>query len=113
MTSSVIAFPRPAKVPSAWTFADRVRKVRRELKLTQADFAALIGVGDKAYAAWESGANEPRDLVHAAETLEARTGYDRRWWLGWLDAEIPHPDGPDEGNSGTVRRQGLEHEPAG
>ena len=73
-----------------WGFGDRLRLVRRDLGLTQAEMADRIGVGLKAYSAWESGASRPADLPRTAEHLQETTGIDRTWWLGWGDGS---PDG--------------------
>ncbi|WP_413816755.1 helix-turn-helix domain-containing protein [Microbacterium sp. BG28] len=79
-----------------WTFGERLRKVRRELGLTQGDMAAQLGVGSPAYAAWESGRNQPADLPAVAVKLEHMSGVPRTWFLGWAD-ESPRPDGPGGG----------------
>ena len=99
MTSQVVQLRRPVPV---WTFADRVRKARRSTGMTQAAFAQALGVGDKAYAAWESGANEPEHLHLIAERLETVVGWDKAWFLGWADESTPRPDGP--GGGGRARR---------
>ena len=39
-----------------WTFADRLRKVRRDQGMTQVQFAATIDVDPKRYAQWEAAA---------------------------------------------------------
>lgn len=104
MTSNVAYLP--GTVPM-WTFAERVRKVRRDQGLTQAAFAAQLDVGEKAYAAWESGKNEPASLVDIAVKLEQVTGVPRQWFLGWMDndggpgtagtpAMLPHLDSNQE-----------------
>ena len=68
-----------------WTFADRARKVRRDLKLGQAEMADRLGVGLKAYSAWESGKNTPEDIVTIAVLFERASGVPRTWFLGWID----------------------------
>lgn len=40
---------------------DSVRSTRRSLKLTQAEFAALLGVSPGSVNGWESGRTEPRE----------------------------------------------------
>lgn len=76
-----------------WGFGDRLRLVRRDLGLTQAEMAIRVGVGLKAYSAWESGASRPADPPKTAEHLEAVTGIDRTWWLGWGEGAPPPTDG--------------------
>lgn len=89
----------PAKRRPVWTWADRVRKVRRELGLTQAEFAELTGIHEKTIGAWESGKNVPKHTDETAELLERTTGFDRLWWIGWADA--PFPDDPSTLTSPT------------
>lgn len=81
-------------VPS-WTFADRLRKIRRETGLTQADFAGRIGVGDKAYGAWESGANQPGDIVAVAKRIELAFRVPASWVLGLGPFASGDGGGPD------------------
>jgi len=88
-----------------WTFADRLRKVRRDRKLTIDQMAETLKVGVKAYGAWEAGRNTPSDIANLAVRLERVTGVPRAWFLGWVD-ESPRPEEPD-GDSG-VRPLGLE-----
>lgn len=85
--------------PPAWTFADYLRKARRERGMKQGEIAAKLEVGVKAYGAWESGVNTPRNLPEVAEKLEAVTGYPREWFLGWMD-KAPQPQGPGGIESG-------------
>ena len=70
-----------------------MRLVRRDLGLTQAEMAESIGVGLKAYGAWESGINSPSNIVETAELLERATGIAWSWWLGRGDGG----DGETEG----------------
>jgi transcriptional regulator with XRE-family HTH domain len=90
MTSESIShhFPR-------WTFADRLRKVRREAGLSQAEFAAQIGVKDKAYGAWEIGANNPSDIVAVAQRIELAFGVPAAWMLGLVADEGAPPPPPE------------------
>lgn len=74
-------------------FGDRLRLVRRDLGLTQAEMAIRIGCGLKAYSAWESGQSRPADLPSTAEHLEEVTGIERSWWLGWGEGVTPTPPG--------------------
>lgn len=104
MSSMTDAGGRRTRRPS-WSWSDRVRKVRRELGLTQSEFAALTGFGEKAIGAWESGKNTP-DIATVCVTLEDKTGVEREWWLGWPERGLPDPDGPAV-NSGWIRRELL------
>jgi transcriptional regulator with XRE-family HTH domain len=88
--------PLNARIPQ-WTFADRLRKARQELRWEQEQMAEALGVKRVTYAAWETGRNKP-DLAELVPTLEAITGITRIWFLGWEDTNGPHPDG------GTVTR---------
>lgn len=91
------------------TFGDRLRRVRRELKLSQAEFAEKIGEGAKAVGAWEIGIREPRGAVALAKRIELAYGVPAAWLLG-LDVEpTPGPDGPDATPlpSGVSKRYAL------
>ena len=74
-----------------WTFGDRVRRIRRDHKMTQAEFAVRLGVGDRSVAAWESDRNEPEQIVEMARRIEGAFGVPAAWVLGI--AEGPHPGG--------------------
>ncbi len=94
-----------AMIPQ-WTFGDRIRKIRRQLGMTQGEFAASIDRGPKSVAAWELGTNAPGDAVAVAKRIQVAHGVPATWTLG-LDDENPRPgDGPDGGV--VVRPQGLE-----
>ena len=82
-----------------WTFGDRIRKIRRELRLNQVEFADAIGRGDKAVAAWESGTNAPEDIVSVAKRIQVRFGVSAAWVLG---IDPPPPAGP--GSTVRARR---------
>lgn len=91
----------PGLVPQ-WSFADRVRKVRREvLGLTQDEMATELGVGLKAYSAWEAGKNTPADILDMAGRLQKVSGVPREWFIGWKDE--PAPSGP----AGTKKGAGA------
>lgn len=76
-----------------FSFGERVRKVRRESGMTQAEFAEKLGVGRQAYAAWEVDKNQPPRMVEVAEKLEDLTGVAREWFLGWADNGSPTTPG--------------------
>ena len=92
----------PGQVPQ-WTFDDRIRKVRRGLGLTQEEFAVKLGVGDKRYAAWESGRNTPDDMLSIAKTLEDVSGIDKLWFIGWMDES---PESPTTDTQKAPTREG-------
>jgi transcriptional regulator with XRE-family HTH domain len=87
--------PLNSRVPE-WTFAERLRKARRDLKWTQADMAARLDVKASTYEAWETGRNKP-DVAELAEKLEAVTGITRLWFVGWADSTAPN-GGPGGSN---------------
>lgn len=89
--------PLRATIPQ-WTLAERLRKVRREKKLSQEVFAARLGVKPGTYSAWETGRNVPDRIDELAETLEMATGVSRLWFLGWADSG---PSDPNPGQSVT------------
>ena len=101
MSLNVIQFP--GRIPQ-WTFAERARKVRRDLRMTQQQRADELHVGLKRYSAWESGKNTPDDLAGIAVSFEKVSGVPRTWFLGWND-ENPRPDGP---GGDDVRPLGFE-----
>lgn len=77
--------------PPQWTFADRMRKIRRDvLGIEQADFAQKLGVTRQAYAAWEAARNEPRSILAVARQVEAISGVSAAWILG-VDAPFLAP----------------------
>lgn len=66
-----------------WTLADRLRKVRREIaRMEQRPFAELLGISKETYTAWETGRNEPKNLVSIARRIEVLTGAPAAWLLG-------------------------------
>lgn len=72
----------------AWDFADRIRKVRKRIaQLGQREFAAALGVGWQAYAQWEAGNNQPKNIVATARRVEMLTNVPAAWLLG-LDEPI-------------------------
>ena len=69
------------RVPT-WGFGDRIRKIRRELGLSQHDFAVSLGVGEKAVASWESGRTTPDDLVDLANRVQRQWQFSAAWLAG-------------------------------
>lgn len=78
----------------AWSFADRLRKARTTVGMTQEEFAAAIGVKEGTLAAWESDRSQPRsrDIVDVAKRIEALTKIATAWILG-IDDNPPTPPG--------------------
>jgi transcriptional regulator with XRE-family HTH domain len=69
-----------------WTFADRCRRVRIEMRLSQIQMAQLLGVAAPAYSAYESGRNMPRDPIGFAQTMYQHTGV-AVWWMLGIDPD--------------------------
>jgi transcriptional regulator with XRE-family HTH domain len=83
--------PSSGYVPE-WTDGDKLRKVRRHLRLTQEEFAEKLGVTVAAYTAWESDRNRITNLKAIARRIKQMAGTPL-WW--WFDTEPPIP--PDGG----------------
>ncbi len=78
-----------------WTFADRLRKVRKQrTHLGQREFAKQLGVGWQAYAQWEADNSRPKDIVAVARRVELLTGAPAAWLLGVYDTPAVAPDTP-------------------
>lgn len=95
MTLNPVA-PLNARIPE-WTFGERLRKVRREMRLNQEDMSARLDVKRSTYEAWETGRNKP-DVIELAPRLEEITGISRLWFLGW-EGSATGPNGPAGTNS--------------
>lgn len=76
-----------------WTFGDRVRKARRELRLSQAALADQLGaalgspLSTQTVGSWESGMNSPSDIVETSRALQEITGIPAEWFLGLMSNE--------------------------
>lgn len=72
------------------SFAERLRKQRKENHLTQADLAAKIGVSKAAVAMWEKGTRMPDSgrLVRIADLFDKRLDY----MMGRTDDEFSLTD---------------------
>ena len=81
---------KPGETPQ-WGFGDKLRKIRMDYTdLTQAGFAAEIGVNKDTLAAWESGRNrspQGTELVGIAKRVSLLTGAPLAWIL---DLEPEH-----------------------
>lgn len=80
-----------------WTFADRLRKVRKDGKFTQDQMAEVMGVTSSAYGNYEAGTSKPRDIVDKAILVEDWANLPRGWMLGF------HPELPP-GNIRPIKR---------
>jgi len=88
-----------------WTSGERVRKIRRLMGMKQPEFAALIGIGDRKLAAWESGATQqPRDLLELARRIEEVTPFSAADVPGITPPEHPQGPGGRMGSTGDKRR---------
>jgi len=67
------------------TIGDRIKKIRRELDLTQQELADRIGIKRNTIATYESGRNAPIDAVIS---LICKTFNVREEWLRTGDGEI-------------------------
>lgn len=83
----------------------RLRIAREFAGFQQAELAEQMGVGRNTVSNAEAGKGNPRKVMINAWALA--TGVPVAWLLtGDTNAENPHPDDPDGGQ--TVRQQGLE-----
>ena len=96
-----------------WTFGDRLRKVRRERGLSQERAAKALGVTSPQIAAWESGANNPRDVVSIAKRMELAFNVPTEWVLGLeMRTAPPGPGGPNGAAGGSYAITDSNREPA-
>lgn len=68
----------------AWTFADRIRKIRRDAGLTQADFAAALEISKSSLQNYEAEVSTPRhnDQYMIATACETEFSVPAWWTLG-------------------------------
>lgn len=90
------SLPSTRKRPPQVRIGDRARIARREMKLTQPKFVALLKehlpeVEEKAYSTWETGTT-PSNVIEVSEALEKVTGYSWTWFLRGVYAEPVDPD---------------------
>lgn len=90
--------PMRLRIPE-WTFAERLRKGRRDARLSQSEMAERLGVKESTYSAWETGRNTP-DVAKIAPRLEEITHVSRMFFIGWTD---PNPTDPNPGETITFR----------
>lgn len=86
-----------------WTFGDRLRKVRRDRKISQREAAQALEVKESQIASWETAANTPRDIVAVAKRCQLAWSVPAEWMLGLEMHNTPGPDGP-EGERGDDLR---------
>ena len=58
-------------------FAERLKTLRKQVKLTQAQIAEKLNISQQAYASWERGAKKPtqENLVKIAQVLNVSIDY--------------------------------------
>lgn len=77
--------------PPSWSFGDRVRKIRREMGMSQAELADRLAaaldttVSSSTVSAWELSTKHPADVVATAKALQEITGVAAGWFLGLGD----------------------------
>lgn len=86
-------------------FGDRIRKVRRDIAgMTQAEMASVLGVTQKAYAAWESG-GKPGDIVAIARRVEQLwAGQVTAAWVMGVDEPAPPTPPPSHPHQAPVAK---------
>ena len=83
---------------------DRVRRVRRYLKLNQAEFAQLVGASRERVGLWETGTRQVplKDATRIARILREWHSIDADWLLGVTGG--PAGTEPPVGHSTTDER---------
>jgi transcriptional regulator with XRE-family HTH domain len=97
--------PIRARIPE-WTFAERLRKGRRDAGLSQKDLAARLEVKESTYSAWETGRNTP-DILELAPKLEMLTGVSRLFYIGWAESNNPEPPEGIEPSTYSLQANGF------
>lgn len=92
--------PLRLRIPE-WTFAERLRKGRRDARLSQSEMASLLGVKESTFSAWETGRNTP-DIAELAPRLEEITGVSRMFYIGWTIGN-PTPGGEGQNSQQELR----------
>ncbi|WP_394855123.1 helix-turn-helix domain-containing protein [Dietzia maris] len=82
---------------------DRLRCIRRQVRLGQHDFARELGVKESTYAAWETGRNAVADEVAIAKRVQLRWGVPAWWTLGLEMPKTPTGTDPDGGGGCAIR----------
>ncbi|WP_374990277.1 helix-turn-helix domain-containing protein [Brevibacterium sediminis] len=94
----------------AWNFSDRIRRIRREVGVSQDVFANALQVKKVTLGAWESGRTQPRDLVAVAKRIELAFRVPAAWTLG-VNAENRRLDDPSGGSAEVCTPRDLNPEP--
>lgn len=84
-------------------FCEKVKRLRRDLKLTQAELAAKIGVSGRSVASYEAGTSNPR-YQKTYDMLAAALGVDVNY-LRTEDEELPEDAGCRFGSCDCRRAQ--------
>lgn len=71
-------------------FAERLKMLRKQVKLTQAQIAEKLNISQQAYASWERGVKKPtqENLVKIAQILNVSIDY----LVGNFDEEITNKE---------------------
>ncbi|WP_293002667.1 helix-turn-helix transcriptional regulator [Mycobacterium sp.] len=85
-----------------WTDGDKLRKVRRHLRLSQEEFAERLQVNASTYMAWEADRNRVKDMRVIARRVKAMSGTPLWWWFDTERPSDPDGGGPDPGLGKTV-----------
>lgn len=94
------------------TLGDRLRRLRRSLSMSQAQFAGAVDVTPQALASYESGTRVPRSEVAIAKRIELAFNVPAAWVLGLEMHNAPGPDGP-EGGADLLPRLDSNQQPSG
>jgi DNA-binding XRE family transcriptional regulator len=97
MTTALKAVAGPA-----WTWGDRIRKVRREIaRVSQGNMAQMIGVNTATLSSWEGNRATPHRLVAEPLAQQIEEMFPGRVTAAWLlgqEDNGPHPGRTADGN---------------
>lgn len=91
-----------------WSLADRLRKIRRESRMSQEDFAAVLGIKATTWAAWESGRQNPSRVLELADAIQREFDVPAAWTLGVMP-DNPRVRGPRTGEIPMQTRRPPTH----
>ena len=92
-------------------FSEKVKKLRKSLKLSQSELAEKIGVSTRSVAAYEAGTSYPR-YKETYELLAAALGVDVNY-LRTEEEEFMEEVGQEYGTRGQRQAQSILNEAAG